>query len=398
MQNLVQKYVERFLHERAARHRLARVMLFLALAVGIGVYWQLHLSGAALTNEIYCGKEEHTHSEECYENVLICALEETEGHTHDETCYASVQTLICALEEGEEHTHSDACYQSEEVLTCQLEEDAGHVHTEECYEEQLVCGLEEHIHTTECMIDETADVESASDWLVTIPALSGDDRTDLVAVAKSQVGYTESTKNFALDADGVTHRGYTRYGAWYGNKYGAWDAMFGSFGLTNAGVSVSDFPQSSGAYAWALELSSAGLYREASDYMPEAGDLIFFDEDGDGRIDHVGIVSYVTDNSLQVIEGDSNDRVEMNTCALAGSRLVGYGRLTGEDEEAETETESGSDSVTEEEVKSETDAESEKDAGSETESAEEFEEKSETNAEPEESAEDLTDSSAEKEN
>lgn len=108
-----------------------------------------------------------------------------------------------------------------------------HYHTDDCYEEVLTCGLEEHHHTVNCLADPLADVEDESEWLAkTSTSLSGDWSADLLTVAQSQLGYTQSEKNFEVDADdGVTVRHYTRYGEWYGNPYGEWDVMFLSYCL-----------------------------------------------------------------------------------------------------------------------------------------------------------------------
>ena len=54
---------------------------------------------------------------------------------------------------------------------------------------------------------------------------------------KSQLDYQQSDKNFKLDVeDQQVLRGYSRYGAWYGNPYGAWDVMFLSLLPALAGV------------------------------------------------------------------------------------------------------------------------------------------------------------------
>ncbi|MCC8196533.1 MAG: hypothetical protein LIO49_07025, partial [Ruminococcus sp.] len=192
MKNTVLTYIDRFRHDRRQRLVLGSVLLILATIVSLTVYWQMRLSGIAMTNETYCGYDEHIHTEECYESVLICSLEESEGHVHDETCYDEEGNLICELEESEGHTHS-----------------------EDCYETTLICELEEHVHTVECLVDLEADVETAVDWEATLPILTGDLRTDIVNIAYSQIGYTESTANYTLAEDGITHMGYTRYGAWY---------------------------------------------------------------------------------------------------------------------------------------------------------------------------------------
>ena len=66
--------------------------------------------------------------------------------------------------------------------TCGMTE---HVHASECYDEEgnLICGLEEHEHTLECYSDLNADVESYEEWTASVPALSGDRNSDVVAVA-----------------------------------------------------------------------------------------------------------------------------------------------------------------------------------------------------------------------
>ncbi len=181
MKNTLLAYIDRFRHDRRERAMLGSVLLVLAVVVTLVVYWQLRLSGVAMTNATYCGYEEHVHTEECYEETLVCGLEETEGHTHDESCYDEEGNFVCELEETEGHTHSD-----------------------ECYEQTLICGFEEHTHTVECLVDLTADVEDATVWEATLPELTGDLRTDVVNIAYSQLGYTESTANYTLAEDGVT--------------------------------------------------------------------------------------------------------------------------------------------------------------------------------------------------
>ncbi|MCD7763293.1 MAG: leucine-rich repeat protein [Lachnospiraceae bacterium] len=407
MQNLVNVFIEKFKREHRMRRRFVCMLLLLAALVGTGVYWQLRLTGAALANEVYCGKTEHQHDDSCYELVLVCGLEEceaVEGHTHTDTCYEEQTELICGLEEceaveghthtdacyeeqtelicGQEeseshthtaacytttkvliccqeeqeavegHTHTAACYQTTKALICGLEECEaveGHTHTDACYEKQLVCGLEEHTHTVDCLIDESADLETASDWEATLPtSLSGIWAEDLVAVAKSQLGYTESTANFILSDDDETVRGYTRYGEWAGNEYGDWDAMFVSFCLHYAGISKDDFPEATGAYAWSVTLKNMDFYEDAADYDIQSGDLVFFDADKDGKIDHVGIAVNVNENSgqLTVIEGDyaanedDTDAVCLVEYSLSDSQIIGFGTVSAAQKAAqETETE-----------------------------------------------------------
>ena len=296
MQNIVGNYIHKFTHERTARHRLLSITLVLALVVASLVYWQLRLTGAALANEYSCGLEEHTHTDDCY------AL-----------------TLICGYEEGQEEADGTA-----------------HVHTEECYGKCLICTLAVHIHTAECLVDTTADVESADDWEATLPELTGVWAVDVVSVARSQLGYAESSANYVLADDGVTHKGYTRYGEWAGNPYGDWDAMFASFCLHYAQLSTDTFPEATGAYAWSVTLREQGLYVAAAEAEPIPGDLAFFDTDGDGKIDRVGIVDSLDADgeTLWVIEGNCEGTVCRNSYSITDAAILGYGTLPKQSEDA----------------------------------------------------------------
>lgn len=84
-----------------------------------------------VTQETMCDLEEHQHSNEngCYdgEGNLICEIPE---HVHDEACLRDVETLTCGREESEGHSHTDSCY--EDVLVCGKE---AHIHSTECYKE-----------------------------------------------------------------------------------------------------------------------------------------------------------------------------------------------------------------------------------------------------------------------
>ncbi len=297
MKNTVNAYAEKFKHMRGMRRGVTGVLLVLALVVSCGVFWVLHSDGAAMVNETFCGMEEHSHEETCYEKVFVCGDEET----------------------------------------------GDHVHGDACYEEQLICDIPEHTHTVACITDETADVETAADWEATLPGnLTGNWADDVVAVAKSQVGYAESETNFRLAEDDGTRQGYTRYGAWYGNAYGDWDAMFVSFCLHYAKLPESAFPEDGGAYAWAVALKEEGLYLDACDQVPGSGDIVFFDQGGNGQADRVGIVEKVDSDSeqIQVIEGDSNDAVQENVYQMEDGIVLAYGMLP---EQSETDGQASQD-------------------------------------------------------
>lgn len=397
MKNLLGRYVNRYERKHKDFRRYAVIVAVLALVVFVGVNWRLHDKGISMTSDYQCGLKEHKHTADCYKKVLICGKEETdgsEGHTHTDACYKEEKKLTCDKEEHkhnadcydeegnlicdkEEHTHSEDCYTTEKKLICGKEESKpvkAHHHTDACYKKELVCKLKEHTHTAACYSNENADVEDKSDWEATIPTLSGNWAEDIVSVAESQIGYEESTANFKLADDGETRKGYTRYGDWYGNKYGDWSAMFASFCLNYAGISSKTVPVNSGSAAWITELKQKDLYKTADNYNPTTGDLVFLDTDSDGEADHVGIItatetkddkedSKVT--SLTAVVGDSSDKVEEKTYKTSGDTIVGYCALPenpDEKKDAEATTAEKADEKTTEEstktAKSGTDAES----------------------------------------
>ena len=278
-----------------------------------------------------CGLEEtadHSHTQDCYTSrtTYVCGLEETAGHSHEEGCRTEVTTYLCGQEEVQAHSHTEDCYHVEREQICTIETESEHEqHTESCYEKKLSCELEEHTHGLSCYADPNADLESAVSWEATLPELSGEYAADVLAIAKSQLGYTESAKNYIV-AEDQELKGYTRYGAWYGAPYDDWCAMFVSFCLHYAGVE--GVPMNAHCPGWADELRELNLYNIPSDYVPKAGDIIFFDWEKDGLSDHVGLVKELVDTNVITIEGDSGNRVAQNKYELHDDRIVGYGVLT----------------------------------------------------------------------
>jgi len=287
------------------------------------------------TTECICPleeSEEHTHDETCYasETVCICTLEETEGHTHEESCYEVTQQCICGQEETAGHAHEDACYAAEaESVSCGLEEIEGHQHGEECYEIVLNCDIAEHVHEVSCYSDIKADVETNDDWekLLGDIVLTDDVAENVLSIARSQLGYQESTRNYEVDDDGL-RRGITRYGQWYGNPYGDWSAMFAGFCLHYG--KMEDFPMNAGAESMRLEWEEADLYRVKEQFAPASGELLFLDKDENGTADAVAVIDRIEDNTLFVIEGDLENTVAEASYSMEGQVVLGYGRVPHE--------------------------------------------------------------------
>jgi len=217
----------------------------------------------------------------------------------------------------------------EQELMCGLEE---HTHTEKCYTgENVTCGKQAHAHSDLCYSDRTADLEAAEDWEATIPKDLGENWAEnLVTIAKSQLGYQESAKNFGVGSDGVT-RGYTRYGAWAKDAYGDWRNAFISFCLHYAGVQTDYFPFSSDSLKTMKALRAAGFLMEDKNYTPVPGDLVLLGNTA--PFTRVGIVTeYMpgTDDTIgqvKYIEADVDNRVAPVQCSANNRTILGYATL-----------------------------------------------------------------------
>ncbi|MDD6043462.1 MAG: fibro-slime domain-containing protein [Eubacteriaceae bacterium] len=316
-----------YITEYRGRKRWQKVVTCLAAIVVFCTTYALILPAITL-EEAYCGMEEHTHSDSCYTEVVT---QEAKVHEHGDECYTIERgELICTLEEGDEHHHDDSCYEEVKTLTCTLPE----IIEPEKTERKLTCKLEEHTHCSDCYSDLSADVETSEIWKSTFSdvKLTGEWKVDVLNIARTQLGYEESYKNYNETASGERN-GYTRYGAWYGNSYGDWCAMFVSFCLNYA--EVDGIPFDAGCQTWIARLSQEeyDLYRTVDKHNPAPGELIFFDWDEDGSADHVGLVEEIipkTKNDpakLVTIEGNSSDRVQRLTYEQEDSRILGYGML-----------------------------------------------------------------------
>ena len=297
--------------------------------------------------------EVHHHTADCYETVLVEHKELTcgqEEHTHDETCPVDPDTgdFLCGYEE---HTHTDDCYttetETEEKLVCGYEEgqvlsdgaadedgiaaledtntatsvaeDSSseavsepvlHHHTEACYEKVLTCTIPEHTHTLACLADYSADVETDDDWEKYSVGLSDNWNEALLAVAKEQLGYKESEKNFQTDealGDIIDVHHYTRYGAFYGNPYADWDVAFIAFCQHYASIPKTEIPQRLGLEALRADMDAMGFayLTEGEDAAYEAipGDVVTYNKNGTADDETIGIVETVGDDSLTVISG-----------------------------------------------------------------------------------------------
>ena len=241
-----------------------------------------------------CMEEEHVHDDDCFDpedGSLICDKFE---HTHDESCYTTEYELTCGLEDGELVEQVVEPTQSAELAAMAVAEPVAlepmvntvepiyHHHTDACYEEVLTCPLPEHHHTVACLSDTSADLETPEEWQAANAeaVMTGNWAEDLLSVAKTQLGYEQSEKNFEIDpADGVTLRYYSRYGQSYGNPYGEWDVMFLSYCLKYAGIPQSAIPQEASVLALRSSMSDMDWLLDNEDgSAADVGDIVIYNK------------------------------------------------------------------------------------------------------------------------
>lgn len=276
-----------------------------------------------------CMEEEHVHGDDCFDpedGTLICEKFE---HTHDENCYTTEYELTCGLEEGELVEQVVEPTQSAELAAMAVAEPVAleptvdtvepiyHHHTDACYEEVLTCPLPEHHHTVACLSDTSADVETPEEWQAANDeaVMTGNWDEDLLSVAKTQLGYEQSEKNFEIDpADGVTLRYYSRYGQSYGNPYGEWDVMFLSYCLKYAGIPQSAIPQEASVLSLRSSMSDMDWLLDGEDgSAANVGDIVIYNK-------------YVTrtvavDSSADGAADDLDDQFSMDAEGENGAEL-----------------------------------------------------------------------------
>ena len=82
---MVSDYIKKLLKDKARLKKWKKMTLALSCVVVFCVVYALTLPAITLEGKTICGMEEHTHTEECYQDdELVCGKEE---HQHTEDCY-----------------------------------------------------------------------------------------------------------------------------------------------------------------------------------------------------------------------------------------------------------------------------------------------------------------------
>ena len=92
-----------------------------------------------------------------------------------------------------------------------------------------------------------------------------------------------------------------------------------------------DMPRECSCYYMIERLKARGLWVEEDNFKPQAGDLIFYDWQDNGKgnnlgyPDHIGIVEKVSRKKITVIEGNYDNSVKRRTIDINGKYIRGFG-------------------------------------------------------------------------
>lgn len=148
-------------------------------------------------------------------------------------------------------------------------------------------------------------------WANVIYGLPLNESNNMVQIAASQVGNV----------------GGEKFWRWYGfSERVEWCAIFVSWVANQAGyIDKNVLPKFSVVDTGIDWFKATGTWRE-NDYIPKAGDIIFFDWENDHKPNHVGIVEKVEDGRIYTIEGNSdNDSCKRKEYIIGSNVIYGYG-------------------------------------------------------------------------
>ncbi len=138
--------------------------------------------------------------------------------------------------------------------------------------------------------------------------------------------YTEDGAIVSVALSQVGNVGGEPYWSWYGfNSRVEWCACFVSWCANECGYIESGvIPKFAGCVQGSNWFKERGLWQDGS-FTPSAGHIIFFDWEGDGETDHVGIVERVENGTVYTVEGNSGDTCRQNSYSIGSNVIYGYG-------------------------------------------------------------------------
>ena len=153
-------------------------------------------------------------------------------------------------------------------------------------------------------------------------------RNQVVSTAKKYLGCKEADGSHKKIID--TYNAHKPLARGYKVKYtDAWCATFVSAVAILCGLT--DIMPTECSCAKMVELyKKKGRWKEDDSYTPKVADVVMYDwgdsgkGDNTGTPDHVGIVAYISGNTMKIVEGNISDSVNYRTLSVNGKYIRGY--------------------------------------------------------------------------
>lgn len=165
--------------------------------------------------------------------------------------------------------------------------------------------------------------------------------TDIVSVAISQIGVSESGK------------GHDKFIKWYGgfSSSTAWCAIFVSWCAEQAGVLGTHVPKYADCDEGLRWFKARGKYKKSKayggDYTPLRGDIIFFSRKyTQSDATHTGIVEKMEGSKIHTIEGNTSDSVARRKYSVDDRYVLGFGQTGLSNSDSSLAGKSGNKTIT----------------------------------------------------
>lgn len=156
-------------------------------------------------------------------------------------------------------------------------------------------------------------------------------RNEVPEIPPDPVSVCADTPFINTAVDQIGNKGGDKFWSWFGfGSHVAWCACYVSWCEDEAGyISAGEAPK------FALVSDGANWFKERDQWLkadktPAAGDLIFFDWEQDGVMDHVGIVTQTVDGRIFTVEGNSSDRCRLKRYYEGDPVIVGFAHINTE--------------------------------------------------------------------
>ena len=168
---------------------------------------------------------------------------------------------------------------------------------------------------------------------------TGDDRSDVMLTALSQLGYHEGDCDADMgggNPDGS--KNFVEYNRHFGKldndegngiSYGyAWCCAFVTWTTDTAGIDRSIVPIDVTCTRLAALMDKKGCFKKSiafgGNYIPRTADLIFFRHGENTHTSHIGLVLYSDGEKVYTVEGNTGGAVRRREYLLSDSSLYGF--------------------------------------------------------------------------